>query len=132
MPVTGTYVTSIKTPSSTAIRMRAVLRGVERTLRGTCGTWRILRGARRGLGAGEIGQRGIDAATLMRNATGRESHFHPAERSAQSQVVEKAQVADAKYPAKEASQSHPEGHVVARQHVAPESVRIVAFRHHDR
>src|ERR1700687_4617048 len=113
--------------------LHAFLRGVERMLRSTCGSRRIFRGAWRvWLRAGEIGQRGVDTATLMRDATGREAHFHPAERSTQSEVIEKAQMADAKYPAKQASQSHPEGHVVARQHVAPESVRIVSFRPHDR
>ena len=67
-------------------------------------------------GFGQIFQRRGHAAVGMRNARQRQAHLHARERSSQHQVVEVAQMSDAKRLAGQLAESAAERHVEILQH----------------
>src|SRR5437868_1977898 len=64
-------------------------------------------------------QRIVHSTFAVRHSAGSKSHLDPAQRSAQGQIVEKAEVANAKHAAQETPKPHAERQVVAREHLAP-------------
>src|SRR2546423_1753522 len=78
----------------------------------------------------EILERGGDAAARERHARGRQAHLDAAQRAGQHQLVEVAEVADAKHLPFEPSKPGAERHVEAVEHDAAKRVRVVTGGHH--
>src|ERR1700722_13741519 len=70
-----------------------------------------------------------NAARLVRDAGQAETHFHAAQCSRQHQIVEAAEMPDAKHFTRQPGEAGSERHVKVFQDNAPQPIRIMAFRH---
>ena len=68
----------------------------------------------------------------MRHLRNCESHLNTAQRTAQRQVIEKAEVSDAEHTTDQLAQTHAKRHVVAFKDLPAQRIRIMAFRHQHR
>ena len=67
----------------------------------------------------------------MRHAGQPKAHLDSAERSRQHQIVEAAEMSDAKDFAGELCEASSEGHVKVLEDDAPQPIRVMALRHED-